>query len=222
MHGDVARQYHHRHTALGMRLTDGDLQRARHLRTAGYQLAIVAAFAEVGLRMRFLEIPRTDLRRRDLRGDRKHGNARSMGVEKAVDQMQVARSTAAGAHGQRTGEVRFGSGGERGHFLVAHMDPLNVLPSSDNVGQPIETVTDYAVDALDAGSDEGLYELLSNGVAHEESRGGGGVDTGKRSVVLEWFSPVPGSPRLRSGNPAAGSRCRWRRAPDRAARNTRP
>ena len=79
---DITRHYHHRHAALADRLADRDLQRMRHLVGAGDQFAIVAALAEQMLRVGFLEIPRTDLGRRDLRGDCEHRHARSVTIEK--------------------------------------------------------------------------------------------------------------------------------------------
>jgi hypothetical protein len=52
MHGDAA---------LADRLTDRDLQRARHRIGAGDELAIVAAFFKQDLGMRFLEVADADL-----------------------------------------------------------------------------------------------------------------------------------------------------------------
>jgi hypothetical protein len=78
---DIAGNHQYRHAALAGRLTDGNLERARHLVGAGDQLAIVAALFEQRLRVCFLKIPGSDLGRRDLRGDGKHRHARSMAIE---------------------------------------------------------------------------------------------------------------------------------------------
>ena len=103
---DVAGDHDHRHAALADRFADGHLERARHLPRAGDQLAIVAALLEEVLRMGFLEISGADLRRRDVGGNHQHRHARTVAVEQPVDQMEIARSAASGAHGQRSGEMR--------------------------------------------------------------------------------------------------------------------
>jgi len=66
---DVAWYDDDRHTALADRLADRNLDDARHLVGAGCELAIMAAFREERLRVRFLEISGADLGRRDLRGN---------------------------------------------------------------------------------------------------------------------------------------------------------
>jgi hypothetical protein len=56
--------------------------------------AVVAAFLEQMLGMRLLEVSAADLGRRDMRRNAKHGHARAMAVEKAIDEMEVAGSAA--------------------------------------------------------------------------------------------------------------------------------
>ena len=45
--------------------------------------------------------------------------------------------------------MRLGAGRERGDFLVSDVDPLDLSLAPYGVSQPIEAITDDAVDALD-------------------------------------------------------------------------
>jgi hypothetical protein len=74
-----------------------EFEGARHLMRAGDELAIVAAFAEQRLGVRFLEITGADLRRGNVRGDGKHRYARPMAVEETIDEVEITGSAAAGA-----------------------------------------------------------------------------------------------------------------------------
>jgi hypothetical protein len=65
-----------------------------------------------------LEVVPADLRGRDLRGDREDRNSAAVRIEQAVDQMQVSRSAAAGAHRQLTGQPGLAGGGEHGDGTV--------------------------------------------------------------------------------------------------------
>jgi hypothetical protein len=49
--------------------------------------------------MGFLEISGAEFGRRDLCGNRKYRQARSMAIEQAIDEVQIAGSAAAGADG---------------------------------------------------------------------------------------------------------------------------
>ena len=60
-----------------------------------------------------------------MRGDRQHRHAAALAVEQAVDQMQVARTAAAGANRQLARQMRLGAGREGGALLMAHVDPLD-------------------------------------------------------------------------------------------------
>jgi hypothetical protein len=57
--------------------------------------------------MRLLKIAGADLRRRDLGGDGQHRHARAVAVEQTVDEMEIARPAAAGAHRELTREMGF-------------------------------------------------------------------------------------------------------------------
>src|SRR5208283_1442167 len=101
----------------------------------GDQLAIMAALAEQVLRMGFLEIACANLGRGDLRGNGEHRHTRTVTIEQAVDQMQIARSAASGADGELTRQMRLGACRESGNFLVPDVDPLDLVLAPDRVGQ---------------------------------------------------------------------------------------
>src|SRR5580698_7867441 len=89
-----------------------------------------------------------------------------MTVEQAVDQMQIAGSTAAGTNRKIAGQMRFGTRRKSGHFFVPHMDPFDVFAATHYVGQAVETVADDAEYALHTGSHQGIYELIGDGSNH--------------------------------------------------------
>ncbi len=122
----------------------------------------MAAFAEQVLRMGLLEVTAADLRGRDLRGDRQHGDAAAMRVEQAVDQMQIAGAAGARAHRKAPGHLGFAGGGEGGDLLVADMDPFDGAAAAQRLGQGIQAVADDAVDALDAGLFERCHEQIGH------------------------------------------------------------
>jgi hypothetical protein len=76
--------------------------------------------------------------------------------------MQITRPAAAGADGERTGQMRLGSGRERSHFLVPDGNPFYSSLTLKRVSQAIEAVSDDSVNALDTRGDEYLLELIGN------------------------------------------------------------
>ena len=165
---DVTRDHHNRDAALRHGLTDRDLEGARHLACVGDQLAVVAAFAEQVLRMGLLEIARPDLGRREVGRDRQHRHARAMAIEQAVDEMQVAGAAASGAHRKAAAEMRLGARREGSDLLVAHVEPFDLSLAADRVGQPVQAIADNAVDPLHTCCDQGLRELICDGL-HESA-----------------------------------------------------
>ncbi len=121
----------------------------RHLRRAD-EFAVDAALAEQLLRMRLLEVLGADLRARDVRGDRQHRHAAALRVEQAVDQVQVARSAAACAHRQLSGQRGVGRGCERGGLLVTDVLPSDFTGTPDRVGEAVEAVPGQPVHAANA------------------------------------------------------------------------
>src|SRR6266404_4403099 len=126
----------------------------------------MAALFKERLRMRFLEIPGPDFGGRDLRGDRQHRHTRSMTIEQAIDQVQIARAAAPGADGELPRQMRLGARRESGNFLVPDMHPLDLALPAKRVGQPIQTVADNTVDPPDTGCREGFSKLISDSFCH--------------------------------------------------------
>src|SRR5258706_1027251 len=166
--GDVARNYNDRDAAISYRLPDRDFEDAGHLVGPRDQLTIVTALLEQTLRMGFLKIPRAEFGRRNLRRDGKHWHARPLTVEQAVDEVQIAGSTAAGADRELPCQVRLGTGRESRDLLVPHMHPFDLALATDRVGQPIQAVADDAIYPLHTGGGEGFCKLVSNCFGHDD------------------------------------------------------
>src|SRR5215467_6174799 len=142
------------------------LQGARHLIGAGDQVAKMAALLEQLLRVRLLEVAGADFRRRDLGGDCQHRQARAVAVEETVDEMEIAGSAAAGADCELTREVGFARGGKRCDLLVPDMNPFDLALLAQRVGEPVETVADDAINALDSRREKNLGELIRYPLCH--------------------------------------------------------
>jgi len=74
----------------------------------------------------------------------------AMAIEQTVDQMQIARSATARAHGEAPGRSRVRAGREGGRFLVTRVHPADRANLVEAVGQPIQTVAGHAPNPLDA------------------------------------------------------------------------
>ena len=144
---DVAGDHEHRDSALLDRLAHRDPQHARHLVGRGDVLGVHAALAEQLLRVRLLEVAGSDLVGRDVRRDREHGNARTLRVEQAVDQMQVTGPAAAGADRQLAREGRLGARREGRGLLVPNVHPLDVVRDAQCVGESVQRIAGEAVHA---------------------------------------------------------------------------
>ena len=142
--------HHHRHAALAHGLANSDLQRARHLIGARDKLAIVAALFEQHFRVGFLKVAGADLGRGNLRGNRQHRDTRAMAIEKAVYEVKIAWSAAAGADRELAGQVRFGARREGSHLLVAHVNPLDFRLPANGVREAVEAVANDSVYSLNA------------------------------------------------------------------------
>ena len=92
-----------------------------------------------------------------------------MAVEQAVDEVQVARPAGAGADGELAGDVRVSACRERGHLLVARVQPLDAAVAAQRVGEPVEAVADDAVDPAHAGRGQGFHHLVRYGLCHVSS-----------------------------------------------------
>jgi hypothetical protein len=90
--------------------------------------------------MGLLEVLAADLHGRDLRGDGQYRHPAAVGVEQAVDQVQVARPAAAGAYRQFPGQRRLGGRREPRGLLVPDMLPGDLAVAAQRVGEPVQGV----------------------------------------------------------------------------------
>ena len=84
-----------------------------------------------------------------------------MTADPTGDQMIAARSSGAGTHCERAGDLGLAGGGLRRAFLVADANPLD-LAASDHIGKRIERVADQSEDVADADLLEGTYQNAGN------------------------------------------------------------
>jgi len=83
-----------------------------------------------------------------------------MAIEEAVDQMKVTGTTTPSADGKLASDVRIGARGERRHFLMANVNPVNGFLSAYLVDYSIERIADYSIDPLDPGRGQSLNEAF--------------------------------------------------------------
>ena len=136
----LSRDHDNGDSAPGQRRAHGHLQHAGQLFGDADQLAIDAALQEQLLRVGLLEVIVADLYPRDVRRDRQHRYPAAVGVEQAVDQVQVAWPAAGRAYGQFTGHGRLPGGSEPRGLLVTHMLPGNSAVPAQRVGEPVQRV----------------------------------------------------------------------------------
>ncbi len=165
--GHVTRNDHDRDATIAYRLPDRNLQNAGHLVGSRNQLTIVTALLEQVFGMGFLEISGAEFGRRDLRGNGKHRQARPLTIEQAIDEVQIARSTATGADRKLACQMRFAAGRESCDLLVPHMHPFYLSLAADRIGQAVQAVADDAIDPLDASCRESFRKLISDCFGHD-------------------------------------------------------
>lgn len=146
------------------------------------KLAIVAAFPEKLVRVRFLKIASADFGRRYLRGNGQHRDPRAMAVEQAVDKVEIARAAASGAHGQFAAEMGFGPCREGGCLFMAGMDPLYVASLSQRFREPVQAVADHPIYPLDPRRIQHLCQDISYLGIHRMAPGFGFQVDGKRKL----------------------------------------
>jgi hypothetical protein len=120
----------------------------------------MAAFPEQVLRMRLLKVASADFGRRNLRGNRQHRRAAAVRIEQAVDEMQIAGAARPRAYRELSCNLRFARGGKGCDLLMPDVNPVDRLSFAQRIGKAIETVADYAEDALDAGLRQRLCDKV--------------------------------------------------------------
>jgi hypothetical protein len=55
-------------------------------------------------------------------------------IKQTVDEVQISRTAATGAHGKRTRHVRLGTRCERGYLLVPDVHPFDLALPAQGVG----------------------------------------------------------------------------------------
>jgi hypothetical protein len=88
--------------------------------------------------MRLLEVPAADLLSRDVGGDGQHRHPAPVGVEQAVDEVEVARPAARRTDRKIAGDRRLSGGAEGRRLLVADMGPLKIAGTTKCVGEPVQ------------------------------------------------------------------------------------
>src|ERR1700728_947212 len=112
------------------------------------------------LRTGFLEIGTAQFGTWNLRCDRHYGNPAALAIIKSVDQMKVAGAATPGAHRQAAGQMGFRSSGESCRLLVPHMDPLDILPLANRIGDAVKRVTWNSIDPANTSFSQDLgYEI---------------------------------------------------------------
>lgn len=170
---DVGRQDHHGHAAPADGRLAGQRHHAARLFGAVHLLAEHAAAGIHRLEIDLLRKLHAQLGGDHLAGNQHHRRAVAVGLEYTIDEVQPARPARTGAGGELSADQRFGAGGERGHFLMAHVHPLDIAVV-DGIGDVVEGIADDAVTMTDTGSLQGFNHDLGNALAH----GGTALDGG--------------------------------------------
>ena len=91
-----------------------------------------------------------------------------MTIEQAIDEVQIAGSAASGADRKLPCYMRLTTGREGRDLLVPHMDPIDLAPAADRIGQAIQAVADDTIDSLHAGCGEGFCKLIGHCFGHDD------------------------------------------------------
>src|SRR6202041_3454438 len=102
------------------------------------------------LEFHFLNEIESELAPHHLARDQNHRCAIAVRLIQPIDEMQTARSPAAGHGGQAVHQQRFGLCRIGARLLMAHMDELNVT-ATQAAGKLVQRVPDDAVAMLDTG-----------------------------------------------------------------------
>src|SRR6185437_3671309 len=159
---DISRYHDDRNAPLRMGFANRDFERPWHVVCARDELTVVAALAEQRLRMGLLEVARADFPGRNVSGDGQHRHTRALAIEEPVDQVQVARSAAAGADGEAPREMGLRARGESSHLLVPDVNPFDLALPAQAVCNPVEAVAHDAIHTLHSCQRERLRKLIGD------------------------------------------------------------
>jgi len=126
----------------------------------------MAALSEEMLRMSLLKISAADFPARNLSCDRKDGNAAPMTIVETVNQVQVPWAAASGTHGQFASEMCLSAGGERRHFLMSYVYPLNSPACAKRVRDTVQGVAGNSVHPLNSSFRKNVNQQLSYFFGH--------------------------------------------------------
>jgi hypothetical protein len=153
----------------GNRGLDRNLEHTRHLLGLRDELTIMAALREELFRMGLLKISTPDFSARNLRRNGQNGDAATLAIVKAIDQMHVSRPAAPGAYSQFASEMRLCARRERSCLLMARADPLDVLAGANRIRDAVERIARDAVNSLNARSQQDVYQQVSHSLCHSVS-----------------------------------------------------
>src|SRR5919109_1954808 len=116
--------------------------------------------------MGLLEVCGADLTGWDVRRDGQHGDTRPVGVEEAVDQVQVPRAATRRAHREPARDRRVRRSREGRRLLVPHVLPRQVPVAAQRVGEPVQRVAGEPVDAAYARLLQRVDDEIRGGERH--------------------------------------------------------
>jgi hypothetical protein len=131
------------------------------------RFAVVAAILEEMLGIGLLEVAAADFLAGYLGGDGQHRDAAAMAVVEAVDQVQVARTAASGAHRDFPGELAFRPRREGRRLLVAHVHPLDLFVLANRIRYAVQRVAGQTIDTFHAGLDQRIDKDLRDFHRHD-------------------------------------------------------
>jgi hypothetical protein len=98
--------------------------------------------------MGLLEVATADFSGRNVGGDRQNRNTAAVCIEQTVDEMQIAWAARSGTDRETAGNLRLTAGGEGGDLFVSNVNPADLLPAAQRLGQAVQAITDHAEYAL--------------------------------------------------------------------------
>ena len=148
-------------------MADGRIDDARSLLRGTDQLAVVGALHEETVWMSLLEVTHADLDAGDVGGDGQHRYLGTVGIEKAINKVEVARPAGARTYCKLTGQGRLCGRRKCRGLLVPNMHPVDATLDgaarfTNRINDRVKRVTDDAVDPSHPRIEELLDELFGN------------------------------------------------------------